>query len=254
MKKWHRSLLIATVCMAFNGPLSGENWDPCCCADFGGFYIGVNGGFDSFTWGGNDLDSYFLLEEFSSYKSNKLSWEAGVQMGYDWLWCNKLVGLVADWNWTNASPRIKQNVPGVPGVFPPGHKEIDQHLRWFSTIRGRGGLLWCNALLYITGGVAVMNQKTSIFFTGPFQGAPSFINEHHSSEENQWGWTAGLGTEFALGCGWTFGAELLYMRFDSKRFNFHSPTFDSDVSFDFHEDIWAARFGLNYHFSLCSLW
>ncbi len=219
-------------------------------ANFEGFYIGINGGVDSYTWGGNELDPFFNSDEHASYKSNRINWEGGAQLGYNWICCNKLFGLVADWNWTDASPHLEQNIPGLL----PTHILIHRQARWLSTIRARGGLLWSDLLLYITAGAALIDHKTTIAFTGLLNSFPFFINERHAVDEHRWGWSAGLGTEYALGCGWTLAAEILYSHFDSKRFTFQSPTFNELINFDFYDEIWVGRIALNYHFSLCSLW
>jgi outer membrane immunogenic protein len=79
---------------------------------------------------------------------------------------------------------------------------------WLATVRGRAGFLVTPALLlYGTGGLAVANVKANYLFTDTFAAA----NESASISTTRYGWTAGVGGEYALMNGWSVKAEYLYV-------------------------------------------
>ncbi len=79
---------------------------------------------------------------------------------------------------------------------------------WLFTLRGRAGVLVTPALLlYGTGGLAGANVKANNLFTDTFATA----NESASISDTRYGWTAGIGGEYALLNGWSIKAEYLYV-------------------------------------------
>ena len=85
----------------------------------------------------------------------------GLHAGYNWQWTPSwVVGIEADWSWTNAKGSFSQPWVSVPEHVNPGLRpgtdasmSIDPH--WLATIRGRVGyLVTPTALLYFTGGFA----------------------------------------------------------------------------------------------------
>jgi outer membrane immunogenic protein len=82
---------------------------------------------------------------------------------------------------------------------------------WLFTLRGRAGVLVTRAFLLCgTGGLAIANVKSNFLFTdtpGPTPGA----SESASISTTRYGWTAGVGGEYALMNGWSVKAEYLYV-------------------------------------------
>jgi outer membrane immunogenic protein len=210
--------------------------DPCCYGmDFNGLYFGGNLGAFSHTAHRNDEDGF--LTDNSGWSTNRTSFEAGVQLGYDWQCCNTLFGIVGDWNWVRTRHHVKDD-PNGGGLG--GHRSRAQ---WFSTIRVRAGLAVCDATVYVTGGAAVTRFRNRWD-----DGVLNTFNDHHT----RWGWTGGAGTEFLLGCNWSLGLEVLFLHFDDHRRTF---TRVDGVPFEFtHSDSsWVGRVLLNYRFGdLCS--
>jgi outer membrane immunogenic protein len=270
VKKMLAALTVAAAWLNLISPLSAEYygsapceyygsapcppyWVPCACpscplSTFSGFYVGGNVGFVSSRFAYNDRDQMLVV---SRIVANDTSWTAGVQVGYDWDFrCNCVIlGLVADWNWSNAEPRVRLTPDAVNSDI-----KIETELRWLTTIRGRAGHVFgADAFLfYITGGAAYADFKASFHLSPPL----ASTRRVESFSKKRWGWTAGFGGEFALLCKWTLNAELLYMRFAKKNVTLANPGGViplSDVIL--HDNAWVGRLGLNYHFSWCRwLW
>lgn len=240
MKKIAFGLLVAAMSLqtsaafafGFGGCCGGES---CCGNNFDGFYLGGNLGVISHTAFRQDFDGFFGSLP-AGWTSNNTGFIGGVQLGYD-KECNGTVfGLVWDFNGTTADR--KWDVAGTNHVH-------NKH-SWFSTLRGRAGLTVCDALLYITGGLAV--AKAEGRWTRP-------TDDFHFSK-TRYGWTGGVGTEFAACDNWTFGFDLLFAQFDNKHRTFTSGgTTPITYTFGHAEQVWTGRFLVNYRFDdLCCCW
>ncbi len=232
MINWAKGLSISLLAMAMHhGVIAQEG---CCPPAFDNFFMGINAGFASYHNKRADLDRFFLNIETPEHRNT--SWAAGIQIGYDYFFCNALVGVVVDWDWTNAKTKV---------VYHPNNPDLDQriegHLRWFSTIRARGGLSLWDVLFYMTGGAAVSDLKSELF-------NGNFSQPKHLIQKHRWGWTVGVGSEFRIWCHWTLDAEILYLRFNTEKMSFLADK--NSYSFRFSDDAWACKLCLNYRFSL----
>jgi len=210
-----------------------------CEPFFSGLYLGGNAGFVSYTSEKADL---FGLFGFGEMIERNTSWTAGAQMGYDSMWKRALVGLVVDWNWSDAETRVT-NPAAPPNVLIKGR------MYWFTTIRSRVGIAMENVLFYITGGAAVADLKSHIAESTPVP--PAFSFENHF-QKCRWGWTLGIGSELVLGRRWSLNADCLYMRFVSQTVSLTVPSQVSPTTqlpFKFYDEAWSGRISLNYHFS-----
>ena len=69
------------------------------CAQFGGWYIGIQGGFIASRHEFTDLDNFF--EDRADHVSGRrLSGFVGPQAGWNWQVNCTVFGLMADWSWT----------------------------------------------------------------------------------------------------------------------------------------------------------
>lgn len=216
------------------GPSSGG------CFDFNGFYVGGNVGVVSHTAFRNDLDEFFSSSVVevgapAGWSINHTGATAGLQLGYDWQCCNKLVGIVGDWNWTGTE-RTFRVFPDVAGV----DFSIKNRHSWFATIRARAGLVISDALAYVTLGAAAARFNTC-WHSADASGSDSF-----RFQKTHWGWVAGAGTEFLLGCNWSVGLEILYLQFSQQE---QSATFaGTTFAFSHGDSTWVGRVLLNYRF------
>src|SRR4051812_5549720 len=145
-----------------------------------GFYIGVNGGYAFGTSGWSGAVPVSLDPQ---------GWLFGPTIGYNlqtgsWVW-----GVEADWDWSSQ----KQS----KGCGGGATCTMDD--RWFATARGRVGYAgWSNMMPYFTAGAAFANVRAE---NSAGAGATT---------DTRWGWTAGVGLEYALWTSWSVKVEYLY--------------------------------------------
>jgi outer membrane immunogenic protein len=174
----------------------------------------------------------------------------GGQVGYNWQAQNFVFGIEADAQGTGARASNSILVTTVPGFVPfSGSQTVKETA--FGTVRGRVGMLVSPMVLaYATGGFAwaTLNENLSAGFpslTETFAG---------SGNSTVTGWTVGGGLEWALGNGWSVGAEYLFAQLSGAnsfvtaatgagctgacQFRVTTSKFDNDV----------ARFKVNYKF------
>jgi opacity protein-like surface antigen len=201
----------------------------CCGGSFDGFYVGGNLGVASHVAHRNDLDGFFIVDGPAGWTFISTNVTAGVQLGYDWQCCNKLFGLVIDWNWVNTQVRNRIEPNTTSTDF-----HINSDFNWFTTIRARGGLTICDTLFYVTGGAAVARHKNT-WISG---------NSHFNDNHTRWGWVAGAGAEWLLFCNWSVGAEFLWLQFSE-----HTRTLSpADYAFGHSDQGYIGRILLNYRF------
>jgi len=203
----------------------------CCGPEWSGLYVGGNIGVYTSTIHLNDFDAFLLGGSRSLVNTN---FTAGVQVGYDWECSNKLIGIVADWNWVNI--RHRSNAASVTTDFTRHDNN------WFTTIRARAGVTLCDALFYVSLGGAVHNVKAHFMGTGATvtPGTTITINK------TIWGWAGGAGVEYLLGCGWSAGIDFLALNFSHRHGSIlaDGTTFRLGVA----STAFVGRFLLNYRF------
>jgi len=132
----------------------------------------------------------------------------GGQIGYNWQFSNWVAGVETDFqgSYARATTTVATSVaPFVP--FTGTHQTQED---WLGTLRGRLGVLFTPTLLaYGTGGFAYSAVERN--WSGNFQSvaASSWFG---STTSTLTGWTAGVGLEWAVGYGFTVGAEYLYVK------------------------------------------
>lgn len=214
--------------------------NPCGGQRFGGFYLGGNAGAISHSSNTDDLDGYFLFGlPIVGFSNQTTGATAGVQVGYDWSSCDKLFGLVADWNWADTEARTQLNLLAILGL----EQSISSRMDWFSTLRARAGIVADDMLIYVTGGaVAAKIGRTVTFDDG-------FDFEQKSFSDVRWGLVGGAGVEYAFAPGLSASAEVLYMQFAQKDGSILSvcgcapPTV---FNFNTNDSALVVRGGLNY--------
>jgi outer membrane immunogenic protein len=184
-----------------------------------GFYVGLNAGG---AWNESNpttttlfpVAAYFAdssvtaIGQAGNQHIDRAGFTGGVTGGYNWQINNAVIGVEADFNYFG----IKGSSTAT-ALYPccaPTSFTITSSVStdWLATVRGRVGFLATPALLlYGTGGLAVANVKANYLFTDTFAAA----NESASISTTQYGWTAGVGGEYALMNGWSIKAEYLYV-------------------------------------------
>jgi outer membrane immunogenic protein len=238
---------------------------PATVAGWTGFYLGAHGGY-----GWNDRTTTFLDNVIGVYPDAAFDVEGGIggiQAGYNWSLVSRWVGGVeADLSLGHIEGNGAATSNFFFGGFFPDTITVSEKTKWFGTARARvGWLITDQFLVYGTGGIAYgrVQQDANLMSTGAYfnglvggvgysctVGIPCYTG---TSSERLTGWTAGGGTEWALGR-WSLKAEYLYVNFGERAFPMtatatppgccFSPakTLLSSGAIDFH----VARVGLNY--------
>jgi outer membrane immunogenic protein len=169
--------------------------------DWGGGYIGVNGGYafgqsqwsDALNRSGNNASDNF----------NVNGGLAGVTAGVSGQWSAFVLSVEGDFDWQglkgSSSNTFCTSIFTSPtaGSAPAGLGCKTQS-NWLGTLRVRTGWAWDRVLLYGTVGVAGANVQTGL------TGLPPQTNF-------QVGWTAGAGLEWAFADNWTAKVEYLFV-------------------------------------------
>lgn len=206
-----------------------------------GFYVGLNAG-AAFGNSNNvvDVDGYGALLGVNGLGS-KTSFVGGVQAGYNYQISNFVLGLEGDIDYLDQ----KRSVLALGNVG--GDTFVRNRASYLATIRGRLGFAVDRALIYVTGGVAFSDAKSS-FVDACNVGAcgPALIS---ASARTNTGYAVGGGIEYAITNNWTAKAEYLYTHFDGKTFSGVSAP--GGVTFRFRSNdtsLNLVRVGVNYKF------
>ena len=172
---------------------------------------------------------------------------AGVEYGCNYQFSGWVLGTESDWSWTNKDGR--QNDTG-PGGVPQFISETSE--KWISTTRVRIGPNWDRVWLYATGGLAMARVEAGLTVPAPILAATTTFTDSHTL----YGWTAGVGIEYALMNNWSVKGEYLYVRFNDKAYPFgNNPivvAFNAQRS-ALNLDNHLFRVGFNYKFIDCLL-
>jgi outer membrane immunogenic protein len=170
--------------------------------DWRGFYAGLNAGYGtSRNHSREDKNLAGIFAGGDQFTLADAGAIAGAQAGHNWQMGNVVVGLEADWQWSNeADTYCRFTSSCMQNDFHVTHE-----LSSFATLRARLGYADGEALWYATAGVATGNFRSTagevIFAPGP---TASF--SHTNS-----GWTAGGGVETALVGNVTGRIEYVYL-------------------------------------------
>ena len=219
------------------------------CANFAGLYVGgsVGWGYYDHTFSdrdglGQSIDSG--LPNSVNATANKVNF--GPQAGYTFQLGCALYGFEADWNWTRLRVSEHSLDGGQGGVGVADSITVTSRLNWFGTLRARTGVVVDNLLLYATGGIAYANfDRTWSFFEDV-----SATTTNFTSQKTLFGWTGGVGTEWAWNSNWSLKSEVLYMRFASDNTTVTGTppagTAGGAYRLGSQDLVWITRIGLNY--------
>jgi outer membrane immunogenic protein len=210
-------------------PVVAYSWTGC--------YIGVEGGG---AWGRSRHDGFppgpIDLTRNFDVSGGLIGVEAGCNYQIAPSWA---VGVEGDISWTNKNGSAFDL--GAGGV--PTFRSTTQE-NWIATFRGRIGPTWDRLWLYGTAGGAVADVQATL--NTNIVGFPIF-----QETVTHWGWTAGVGLEYAITNNWTVKGEYLYVRLQNEAFRFgNNPQIiqinaqRSGVNLDNN----IVRVGLNYKF------
>jgi high affinity Mn2+ porin len=198
--------------------------------DWSGFYLGGHAGYGggSFGPGTNPLP-----QQGVAFPHSITGLIGGYQAGYSRQLANNVVlGIEADASFSSPLD--------APALIPaPFHTTID----YVGTVRGRAGYAFGRVLPYVTGGFAWGHTHVNIN-----DAAGDIVS---SPGQNQTGWTAGAGVEFAVSGNWSAKLEYDYIDFSRRTYDlgaFGLPPVNVDPNMH------LLKFGLNYRFGDLPAW
>jgi len=192
---------------------------------FGGFYVGVVGGYAS-----GSLTSD-LTDEIDHEPSGGMF---GGKAGFNYVAGALAVGFEGDLAWTSIGGDDTITVLDF-------RSDVESDVTLLSTIRGRVGGVFGRAMIYGTGGVAIaqMDSTITVTYRGTRVGSAS-------NESTHLGWTLGAGAEFALSDRLSISGEYLRVDFSKEEIVMDIDHFvQTDKG---NLDLNTIRFGLNILF------
>ena len=205
--------------------VSAYNWTGC--------YVGAEGGG---TWGRSRQTNLDPATGAPRDITNPFDMSGGLvggTVGCNYQVSNFVFGAEGDGSWTNASGSSHNILPFNTASTASTYE------RAFYTMRGRAGIAFDRVLIYGTGGAAAADVGISA-------SAPLLFG---SQNQTVWGWTAGVGIEWAFVQNWSVKAEYLYADFGNPAF-FNpapAPAFANRAGgVHLTDDI--VRVGVNYKF------
>jgi len=259
-----KKIVLASICaVGFVGSAIAADMPPAvkaapmvrpACAQFGGWYVGANVGYGYLQHNFQDRD--FLAGTIDtglprSTQDSNSGVNGGVQAGYNYQTGCTLFGVEADWSWSDTNARsFNSDGDGPVGAAGVDTSTVSSRMRWFGTVRARGGVIVDNVLIYVTGGLAYadFNRSISIFEDAP--AGTSFFTRNTT----RFGWTAGLGSEWSFAPNWSLKSEVLYMRFekdDSTVIGTGLPgggALGQPYRLESQDQAFISRIGVNYRF------
>ena len=194
---------------------------PPACAQFGGVLCRrptSAGGYYDHKW--NDRDAWISRNcpttfSAATCSTQKTGFIGGVQGGYNWQTGCTVFGVRRIRSWAKHQGPTLSRPTAIPASIrtrfsvQPAEERRDG--------RARTGVVVDNLLLYVTGGLAYgrFNRTATVTdLNGP--ASESFS----APSKTKWGWTIGVGTEWAIGGNWSLQSEFLYMRFEKDETSF----------------------------------
>lgn len=190
---------------------------------------------------------------------------AGGQIGYNWQSGNWVIGVEADWDWTNQRNTSTTNTfiaSSTSSNFAQLSLSHEQRMNWLATARARLGQAHGSSLWYVTGGGAWADLEANYAFSGPgaapgggvlLQAVPAVAKFSTTKA----GWTVGAGVETSLGFlgwgdKWSLKAEYLYVDLGSVTNTFSTPNVNGTARYNIASTSeithHIVRAGLNYRF------
>jgi outer membrane immunogenic protein len=202
-----------------------------------GFYIGgdVGAGRLNATAVATDPNSFgTCAARATACSTSATGFVGGVDVGYDWQDRYFVYGVAADWTWTG----LKHTVTSRSGVTL---SSFQAKVDWLASFRGRAGLAVDNTLVYLTGGVALAELKSSFSFTDN-----GGLQNTQSVSATRAGWVAGVGLEHKFGPNWSGYTELRYYDFGHESGSQTAGTRSIPYGSEFTHEVITSTVGIRY--------
>lgn len=201
-----------------------------------GFYVGGEAGYG---WGEESDDfSYvpLLLDHFAV--SGAIG---GLKAGYNQQFNNLVLGVEADIEASgiHGGRSASVNFEGT------GVSSLSMRNTWQSSLRARAGVAFDRLLIYGTGGLAIADDRESPYVNDPIF-FPTYIISG-AQTKTLFGWTVGLGAEYAVDVHWSVTGEVRYADFGKATYA-TSDNLGNTINYKAGFSETLAQVGLNYRF------
>jgi outer membrane immunogenic protein len=179
----------------------------------------------------------------------------GVQAGCDYQFASHwVIGIGGDVSWTDLNSLANDPFFNGKNGRPIG---LSARTDEIATLTGRVGYAWDKFLVYGKGGAAFAHDKYSSNNAGGINnavfgcgaGVPPDCAVAGSAD--RWGWTAGVGVEWAFATNWSAMVEYDHYGFDTKTISMSvtNSTFPVvPANLNVRHDIDTVKVGINYRF------
>lgn len=233
-------LVGSAVAHAADVPLTGTNWS--------GFYLGLHGGY-----GTGEYD-WTLVDNPGQGASPSIGgvvaepdvdgWIGGVQAGINAQNGNLVVGFEGEFSFSG----IEGSENRIAGGDKPGPREWSSEMNWMATFGPRVGYAFDSTLLYVEGGLALVNQD--FHHLGAPAGPPPGEGEGQEFDGDETHTTGFLGA----------GLEQSFTENLSGRIEYNYVALSEDVElwgdrpnpaiFGIDQSLHVIKIGLNYRFPM----
>jgi outer membrane immunogenic protein len=183
----------------------------------------------------------------------------GVQAGCDYEFASHwVIGIGGDVSWTNLNSLTNDPFFGGKNNAPVRFSARTDEI---ATLTGRVGYAWDRVLVYGKGGAAYAHdryaQNNSAAINNAFFGCDNgivggpFVGCNTAGSADRWGWTAGVGVEWAFATNWSAMIEYDHYGFDTRTLSMNVLNNSVPVipaNLNVRHDIDTIKVGINYRF------
>jgi outer membrane immunogenic protein len=209
--------------------------------------------------GGTGIVQNFAKPGQSFTADSEARFLGGVQAGCDYQFASHwVIGFGGDVSWTNLSSVTNDPFFGGKNNQP---MTLSTRTNEVATITGRIGYAWDRVLFYGKGGAAYAHDKYAVnnsaainqAFLGCNNGVAggSLVGCNLAGNADRWGWTAGVGLEWAFATNWSAMIEYDHYGFDTKTISMNvlnSSFAVTPANLNVRHDIDTVKVGINYRF------
>jgi outer membrane immunogenic protein len=203
--------------------------------NWGGFYIGLNGGGGSAhkCWDLTNDAGVLVSPAVAEGCHDATGGTIGGQIGYRWQATNWVFGLEAQGNWADFT--------GSNASLAFANLSDRSKVEAFGLFTGQVGYAWNNILWYVKGGAAVTSDKYTTFTT-----TTGVLVD--TSKETRWGGAIGTGLEIGFAPGWSVGVEYDHLFMGTRDINAVTPAGVFSATDRIHQDVDIGTIRVNYTF------
>ncbi len=199
-------------------------------ARWAGFYAGAHAGFGMGNINVRDL------EDGSKEKFDNTGPIGGIHAGYNFVAGDWVLGLEGEFN-AGVIRGSKYDSDADDGGADPA--TLRTRMPWLAAVGPRVGYAFGNALVFVTGGVALGKDTLKVTESD---------GDVNKKTENRIGWTLGGGVEYALDKRWSVRADYRYFDLGRKTYRDPDPETGDLFGARLKNDAHTFRVGLTYSF------